>query len=151
MNGSNPELRAGACLLALTFLFLSLADSSWAQTQEDLRLRAPGTVDRVVACDNSERGVIATENVIAETTAMTSEEGFVVGNANFTPNGEILIVDDGLNEVWLADRDLNRIRRIGRAGSGPGEYVQPTDAAQGEDGRIYVLDRTRGTPLRGCH
>ena len=66
-----------------------------------------------------------------------------------TPEGSLLITDEvGSQAHEFSLDDGHYIRSFGRQGSGPGEYLLPENMAIDTEGRVYLLDRTRGAVLR---
>jgi len=102
---------------------------------------APPGFDPIRACSHpGQERLRAVVEAVAN--AEIDEDAPVIRQARFTPRGQLIIVDDGLGEVVLMGSDLEPIRTIGRRGREPGEYSQPADAVQGNDGTIFVLDRS---------
>jgi sugar lactone lactonase YvrE len=55
-------------------------------------------------------------------------------------NGSLYIADTGGNRVMVISTDGELRAIIGEAGSGPGQFNQPTDVAVDDAGNIYVAD-----------
>jgi DNA-binding beta-propeller fold protein YncE len=54
------------------------------------------------------------------------------------PDGRIFVADTHYNRVVVFDRDGRELARFGQEGTGPGEFLLPTDVAFDADGYIYV-------------
>lgn len=50
------------------------------------------------------------------------------------------ILDHTLKQVNVFDKSGDFVRRIGKTGSGPGEYLRPTDICSDDNQNIYILD-----------
>lgn len=55
--------------------------------------------------------------------AQLSQEFTRIAGLRELPDGRVLISDGGDRSLWVADWRSNRTRRVGREGSGPGEYM----------------------------
>ena len=55
-------------------------------------------------------------------------------------NNEFVVMDDGNNCLYLFNNTGKFIRKIGRTGQGPGEFIGPKHLITGVDGIIYVFD-----------
>ncbi len=64
----------------------------------------------------------------------------IVGSAKFDPAGNIFVVDTQRAAVLFYTPEGEFIRQVGRSGSGPGEFIMPSDAAFLEDGRFVVAN-----------
>jgi DNA-binding beta-propeller fold protein YncE len=56
------------------------------------------------------------------------------------PDGNIYVPDTHYHRVIVYTPDGTEIRRWGRAGRGPGEFIYPTDVAFDATGRVYVSE-----------
>ena len=66
-----------------------------------------------------------------------------------TPEGTLLLTDDIAHQAHEFNlRDNSYIRSFGRSGRGPGEYMSADNMALDPQGRVYLLDSTRGQVLR---
>ena len=66
-----------------------------------------------------------------------------------TSEGSLLITDDVARQAHeFSLDDGHYIRSFGRKGSGPGEYMSANNMAVDSQGRVYLLDSTRGQILR---
>ena len=66
-----------------------------------------------------------------------------------TPEGTLLLTDDIARQVHEFNlRDNSYIRPFGRSGRGPGEYMSAVNMTIDPQGRVYLLDSTRGQVLR---
>lgn len=61
-------------------------------------------------------------------------------------DGNVYVVDEMAKTVHVFDPTGRRIRRMGRAGSGPGEFKMPASVALAEDG-VLVVDPSHGKRL----
>lgn len=68
-----------------------------------------------------------------------SENGKPVG-ISVAPDGRVFVPDTHYNRVLVFDSDGTELMRFGSFGTGPGEFVYPTDIAFGEAGLIYVAE-----------
>ena len=74
------------------------------------------------------------------------------------PDGRVFVPDTHYHRILVFDEQGNELNRFGRFGTGPGEFVYPTDVVFGPEGELYVSeygtnDRiqvfdTAGRPLR---
>ena len=72
-------------------------------------------------------------------TAADIELYHVVG-AVFLPDSSLAIADRGSSEVLFLDQQGSELRRVGREGEGPGEYVDMARIGVGSDGNLSVFD-----------
>ena len=56
------------------------------------------------------------------------------------PDGRVFVADTHYHRVIAYDGEGRELMRFGRYGSGPGEFIYPTDVAFGPRGRIYVSE-----------
>ena len=56
------------------------------------------------------------------------------------PDGRLYVADTHYNRVLVYDRDGRELARFGRAGTGDGEFILPTDVAVDADGFVYVAE-----------
>ncbi|UCG33481.1 MAG: 6-bladed beta-propeller [Phycisphaerales bacterium] len=56
------------------------------------------------------------------------------------PDGRLFVADTHYNRVLVFDRDGEELARFGEAGTGPGQFMLPTDVALDASGRIYVSE-----------
>jgi len=64
----------------------------------------------------------------------------VINSAKFDPDGNIFVVDTQRAAVLFYSPEGEFIRQVGRSGSGPGEFIMPSDADFLEDGRFIVTN-----------
>ncbi len=57
-----------------------------------------------------------------------------------SPDGDVYVADTHEHRVIAFDADGQELMRFGRYGSGPGEFIYPTDVAFGPQGRVYVSE-----------
>lgn len=73
-----------------------------------------------------------------------SEEIIDMWGLDATPEGRIIIFDAGATRVLILDEDLKVVRRVGREGKGPGEFVYQRalhgDWVLGTDSGFVVMD-----------
>ncbi|HVZ80834.1 MAG TPA: NHL repeat-containing protein [bacterium] len=60
----------------------------------------------------------------------------------------ILVVDQGGNRLLLFDRQGDCVKSWGKAGSGPGEFHEPSGATSDGKGHVFVMD-TWNTAIKG--
>ncbi|MXX54802.1 MAG: hypothetical protein F4205_09340 [Gemmatimonadetes bacterium] len=63
----------------------------------------------------------------------------------FDGAGNLYVLDQHAARVVVVAPDASRLRTIGRAGDGPGEFRQPTRIAVTAPGQAMVFDRTQST------
>jgi hypothetical protein len=63
-----------------------------------------------------------------------------ISSVKYAPDGNIFVVDLQRAAVLFYSPDGEFIRQVGRSGSGPGEFILPSDAAFLEDGRFVVAN-----------
>ena len=56
------------------------------------------------------------------------------------PDGRVWVWDDATPALWLLDANGASMRRIGRRGSGPGEYQRVNDLAGARDSNLVMWD-----------
>lgn len=61
-----------------------------------------------------------------------------IEDVTFGSDGHIYVLDSQAKELRVFDRTGALVRRGGRAGEGPGEFMHPLSVAVAEDGRVYV-------------
>ena len=57
-----------------------------------------------------------------------------------SPDGRVFVADTHEHRVIAYDADGRELMRFGRYGSGPGEFIYPTDVAFGPGGNVYVSE-----------
>ena len=57
-----------------------------------------------------------------------------------SPDGNVFVADTHCHRVIAFDPDGRELMRFGSYGSGPGQFIYPTDVAFGAEGRIYVSE-----------
>lgn len=57
-----------------------------------------------------------------------------------TPNGRLIVADVSAHQIVVLDRDGAQLSRIGRRGTGLGEFNFPTNVALDAQGRLFVSD-----------
>jgi DNA-binding beta-propeller fold protein YncE len=57
-----------------------------------------------------------------------------------SPDGRVFVADTHYHRVIAYDGEGRELMRFGRYGSGPGEFIYPTDVAFGPEGRVYVSE-----------
>ncbi len=57
-----------------------------------------------------------------------------------SPDGRVFVADTHYHRVIAFDAQGRELMRFGSYGSGPGEFIYPTDVAFGPEGRIYVSE-----------
>jgi DNA-binding beta-propeller fold protein YncE len=57
-----------------------------------------------------------------------------------SPDGRVFVADTHYHRVIAYDNEGRELMRFGRYGSGPGEFIYPTDVAFGPEGRVYVSE-----------
>jgi sugar lactone lactonase YvrE len=68
-----------------------------------------------------------------------------LGAGNLALMGNLVyLTDPDQNTVTVINRATGQSGQFGQAGSGPGQFNEPTGVAAGPDGRIYVLDSDHG-------
>jgi DNA-binding beta-propeller fold protein YncE len=68
-----------------------------------------------------------------------------LGAGNLALMGNMVyLTDPDQNTVTTIDRTSGQSGQFGQAGSGPGQFNEPTGVAAGPDGRIYVMDSDHG-------
>lgn len=96
---------------------------------------------RLLVCDSSAQMlfVFDSHGVLLGTLG----EGFLVrpcGVAIDAERDRVLVVDSALHQVVVMSSDGTEIGRIGRRGTGHGEFNFPTSITLGENGRMFVSD-----------
>ena len=56
------------------------------------------------------------------------------------PDGRVFVPDTHYHRVIVYDPEGNELQRFGRFGTGPGEFVYPTDIAFAPDGTYYIAE-----------
>lgn len=59
---------------------------------------------------------------------------------SIAPDGRVFVPDTHYHRILVYDPDGNELQRFGRFGTGPGEFVYPTDIAFAPDGSLYVSE-----------
>ena len=56
------------------------------------------------------------------------------------PDGRVFVPDTHYHRIIVFDPEGNELQRFGRFGTGPGEFVYPTDIAFAPDGTFYIAE-----------
>ena len=56
------------------------------------------------------------------------------------PDGRVFVPDTHYHRIIIYDPEGNELQRFGSFGTGPGEFVYPTDIAFGPDGSLYIAE-----------
>ena len=56
------------------------------------------------------------------------------------PDGRVFVPDTHYHRILVFDEQGNELNRFGRFGTGPGEFVYPTDVVFGPEGELYVSE-----------
>ena len=115
----------------LTVLFLASCGGEQTSTVE------PGEDTAVV------RELVVVDSIGVE----LGDSNYVFGSiesSSHTPDGNILLLDRPACNVREFTPEGKFVRNIGRRGTGPGEFVNPTSMMRLTDGRIIVLDMQTG-------
>ncbi|MEX2284415.1 MAG: 6-bladed beta-propeller [Gemmatimonadota bacterium] len=100
----------------------------------------------------SEATVLDTRETLRLTAANGDYAFFRIASVVPAANGDIYVLDVGNEEVIVFNAQGKLLRRFGRAGHGPGEFLTPRALALADD-TVFVLDRrlhafsTQGKPL----
>jgi tripartite motif-containing protein 71 len=57
-----------------------------------------------------------------------------------TSTGDLVIADSKNNRLWIQKVDGTVIKKVGKLGTGEGQFKEPCGVAVGKDGSIYVAD-----------
>ncbi len=68
-----------------------------------------------------------------------SQVGKPVG-LSVAPDGRIYVADTHYHRIIVFDPEGEELQRFGSFGTGPGEFVYPTDIAFGDDGTIFIAE-----------
>ena len=96
---------------------------------------------KIVAVDKTGRVQVLTLQGQCELTIQMprTEQGRPTG-VTVGPDGNIYVADTHYNRVMVFDRAGKLVRQWGKFGTGPGEFIYPTDIAFAPDGRIFVSE-----------
>jgi DNA-binding beta-propeller fold protein YncE/ABC-type spermidine/putrescine transport system permease subunit II len=96
---------------------------------------------RIVAVDKTGRVQVLTIQGQCELTIQMplTEQGRPTG-VTVGPDGNIYVADTHYNRVMVFDRQGKLVRQWGKFGTGPGEFIYPTDVAFAPDGRVFVSE-----------
>lgn len=100
-----------------------------------------GGDDRVLVADRSTGTVLAFDaNGSPQGVAIAAGSVARCGGLAACANGDILLTDAEMGQVVRFTAAGREIGRVGRAGSGPGEFNSPTAVVEAPDATIWVLD-----------
>ena len=97
-------------------------------------------------CDSNEGPVRASFDSVFESVARVRLEEpdsaplTGIMDFNIAPDGRFIVVDKGRPQVRIFGPSGVLQKTVGRHGEGPGEFIEPTDAAIDAMGRLYVAD-----------
>ena len=67
------------------------------------------------------------------------EKGYPVG-VTAGPDGLLYVADTHYQRVLVYDKEGRSVRSFGEFGTGPGQFIYPTDVALAADGRMFVSE-----------
>lgn len=138
--------------LLLSSLIALVFAGCGTQQPSDGEVETAGTSDTSTGTtgENEEYTLPAADNYLTVTDSIGIELGdsnYVFGtvaSAGFSSNGDIAILDTQKATVSFFSPDGEFIRRVGREGSGPGEFLMPTAMAFRPEGGLVVSDGMGG-------
>jgi DNA-binding beta-propeller fold protein YncE len=149
-DGGNRLFIADAGEQAIHVLDLdSRKYTRWAPTEPGERLTQPVAVafeplpapGRLLVADSAAGEVVVFDTQGHRTATMgTNVLRRPCGIAVDTAARRIFVADAGLHQIVVLGDDGKELVRIGRRGSGPGEFNFPTNVALDADGRLIVSD-----------
>ncbi|MFY9571131.1 MAG: NHL repeat-containing protein [Blastocatellia bacterium] len=111
-----------------------------------VRTDSKGKIQRVLPLEAYEIEASASANKASQpaNNGVTYEEIFRKSDLDVydvtTYNGNYFVSDFQHNRVVVLDGHLNKVREIGRIGSGPGKLIHPADISVAQNGDLYVVD-----------
>lgn len=129
-------------LLTLTFLILLIACGAQESPSEEV-VDEPITTSEEYVLPEADVYLTITDSIGVELGDSNYVFGSIAG-VNVTPEGYIALLDRQKTCVSLFSPEGEFIERIGRQGSGPGEFLLPTGMAFFPDGGFVVSDGMSG-------
>ncbi|MCK4506832.1 MAG: 6-bladed beta-propeller [Candidatus Aegiribacteria sp.] len=129
-------------LLTLTFLILLIACGAQESPSEEVFDESITTTEEYVLPD-ADVYMTITDSIGIELGDSNYVFGAVAG-VDFTPEGDIAVLDVQKSCISLFSPEGEFIERIGRQGSGPGEFQYPQGMAFFPDGGLVVSDAMGG-------
>ena len=129
-------------LLALTFLILMLACGAQESPSEEV-IDEPITTSEEYVLPDADVYLTITDSIGIE----LGDSNYVfgaVGGVSISPEGDIAVLDLQKSCISLFSPEGEFIERIGRQGSGPGEFQFPQGMAFFPDGGLVVSDAMGG-------
>lgn len=95
------------------------------------------------ACSRPHEPAVAAHAAVTEQAERQVETGALglVADAVQGEDGELFVLDAGQRQLAVVARGGGIRRTLGRAGTGPGEFVDPIGLAAARGGMLYLLDR----------
>lgn len=129
-------------LLTLTFLILLIACGAQESPSEEV-VDEPITTSEEYVLPEADVYLTITDSIGVELGDSNYVFGAIVG-VNLTSEGDIAVLDIQKYSVSLFSPSGEFLHRIGRNGSGPGEFLLPTGMAFFPDGGLVVSDGMAG-------
>ncbi len=129
-------------IMILTFLLLLIACGAQESPSEEVIEGSVTTSEEYVLPD-ADVYLTITDSIGVELGDSNYVFGAITG-VDFTPEGDIAVLDLQKNCISLFSPEGEFIQRIGRQGSGPGEFLLPSGIAFFPDGGLVVSDGMAG-------
>jgi hypothetical protein len=129
-------------LLTLTFLILMLACGAQESPSEEV-VDDSVTASEEYVLPDADVYMTITDSIGIELGDSNYVFGIIAG-VNITPEGDVAVLDRQKNCVSIFSPSGEFLQRIGRTGSGPGEFLSPTGMAFFPEGGMVVSDGMTG-------
>ncbi|MCK4671373.1 MAG: 6-bladed beta-propeller [Candidatus Aegiribacteria sp.] len=129
-------------LLTLTFLILLISCGAQESPSEEV-VDEPVTTTEEYVLPDADVYLTITDSIGVELGDSNYVFGSIAG-VNITPEGDVAVLDRQKNCVSIFSPSGEFLQRIGRQGSGPGEFLLPTGMAFFPDGGMVVSDGMGG-------